>query len=182
MGVSKLGIMVKDIRSPCTPYHSTGHWFLADIFHCDPRIPFTPGDPSIPPTPLTWNGTTFIGYRLRGRIHDQIEVPPGCYLIRARAKCGNVVTQLAFVEVGCEETKCVTLIPTTVQYCLTATMAGLMQIITDPPGEKALQEKCRHAIDAIKEVAALLPKDVFPEISLKELAELEKKVQEKKEK
>lgn len=164
MADSTLSILVRDRNRPCAPYFTTKHPFYVDIFHCD----FTP---------LTWKGTTYKGYKLKVNIHDQVKVPPGCYIVRAYAHCNNVVTEMAMVQVGCDATVCVSLLPTTVRYCLDRAIIGLKHGTTSTTkiSEKIPKDKINEAIRALESVKEYLPKEeVIPEL-YKEVEEILKK-------
>ena len=143
---SILSITVRDSVHPCAPYHSTGHPFYAQIFQCDG-------------TPLPWRGVNYSWFPMqvagpgRGRIHAQVRVPPGCYLIRAVATCKNVVTDWAWVDLGCNQTVCVNLVPPSVIQCTNRVVLGLQ--IADrlpkdpklpaPPAEDEIHRMIREA-------------------------------------
>jgi hypothetical protein len=172
MGASRLSIIIRDVYHPCAPYFSTGHWFYVDIINCDG-------------TYLTWNGTLYRKYKLRQGIHDQIEVPPGCYIVRGYAWCNNVTCELAMVVVGCDETACVCLLPTGVRTCI----ARLITALQLPEIERKIPQHVENAIKALKTVSEYLPADVFPppfpvsaEEMIKEIKELHGKEKESAEK
>ena len=157
MADSILSIIIRDPTHPCAPYQSTGHSFRVQIFHCDG-------------TPLFWKGVnlgipgvwlTQPGIR-RGRIHAQLKVPPGCYLIRAIAQCKNVVSDWAYVGVGCDQTVCVSLTIPTVRHCIQRVIAGLNFGTLDPPGGEervadVLPEEVKEATRILKILADKLP-------------------------
>ena len=142
---STISILVRDADKPCAPYQTTGHWFYVDIFNCDGKY-------------LKWRGVTYKSYRLRERIHDQIKVPSGCYIIRGYAPCLNVTCDLAMVVVGCKETVCVNLLPTRVRLCLRRLTTALHL----PEIREKIPELVEAATGTLKEVAEYLPKPVFP--------------------
>jgi len=162
---SIISILVRDKDHPCSPYFTTGHWFYIDVFTCDG-------------TYLTWKGITYKRYPLRERIHDQIKVPPGCYIIRGYAPCLNVTCELAMVVVGCDETVCVNLLPTGVRTCI----GRLVTALQLPEIRNKIPQQVEAAVKALKEVAEYLPRDVFPPplpLSVEEmLKEAEKKPKE----
>jgi hypothetical protein len=126
-------------------------------------------------TYLTWRGVTYRKYRLRERIHDQIKVPPGCYIIRAYASCNNVTCELAMVVVGCNETVCVCLLPTGVRTCI----SRLIEALQLPEIRQKIPEKVEVAMKVLKEVAEILPKDDFPPPLPATIEELVKEAKEK---
>lgn len=154
MGYSKLDITIRDRDHPCAPYFTTGHSFTVDIRYCD--------------------GTYFKrAYPLRDRVHDQIEVPPGSYIIRGYAWCNNILTDLAMVNVGCDQTVCVNLLPTTVRDCWWRAVVGALFGTTSAPiKEKVPAEVLDKLVRTINEALKYLPKDVFPfELTEEELRE-----------
>ena len=115
-----------------------------------------------------------MGYKLKEGIHSQIKVPPGCYIVRAYAHCNNVVTEMAMVQVGCDATVCVSLLPTTVRYCIDRTIIGLKYgtASTTKISEKVPKDKINEAIRVLESVKEYLPKEeVIPEM-YKELEEI----------
>jgi hypothetical protein len=159
MADSLLSVTVRDTEHPCAPYQSTGHTFFVQIFHCDGK-------------PLFWNGVDFRGPvpletpgQRQGRIHGQFKVPPGCYLVRSIASCKNVVTDWAWVNVGCDQTVCVDLVPPSVIHCIHRVIAGLLLGTVDPPeaGEQTVAQlapkEVQEAVEALKRIAERLPSD-----------------------
>jgi len=146
---STISILVRDKDHPCAPYSGV-HQFAVDILNCDG-------------TYLTWKGVTYRGYRLRERIHDQIKVPPGCYIIRGHSMvpCTNIECELAMVVVGCDETICVCLLPTGVFTC-TIRLRPALQLALEVPEIRKAERQVTAAIKALDDVAKYLPKDVFP--------------------
>jgi hypothetical protein len=130
------------------------------IFNCDGK-------------PLFWNGVNYgrpfpldVPGEKGGRIHGQVKVPPGCYLVRAIASCKNVVTDWAWVEVGCGQTACVDLVPPSVINCIQRVVAGLSLGTVDPPkaGEETVAQmmpaEVKQAVELLNKIAEKLPKDV----------------------
>lgn len=175
MADSILSITVRDRRKPCAPYFTTTHQFYVDIMYCD----FTP---------LTWGGRRYIRYPLKQRIHDQIRVPPGCYIIKGYAPCHNVLTELVMVQVPCNSTICVSLLPTTVRFCIERAILGIQHGTVVMSKEKKVKdkvpkEKIDKAVKALKEIKELLPEDEFPyglPVSPEELEKEEKKREKQK--
>lgn len=180
MADSTLSIIIRDPAHPCAPYQSTRHSFRVQIFHCDG-------------TPLFWKGVNLglPGFWLvepgakGGRIHAQVKVPPGCYLVRAIATCKNVITDWAYVGVGCDQTVCVNLTIPTVRHCVQRTIAALHLGTLDPPeGERRVVEQMPEEVERAAEllgiIADKLPPDPpeFPapptEKEIRELLEEEK--------
>ena len=171
MADSTISILVRDKDNPCRPYPSPLQ-FLVDILHCDG-------------TYLTWKGITYRAYALRGGIHDQVKVPPGCYILRAYHPCGpNVNTQYAMAIVGCNETVCVNLLPTGLWTCTGNLIVALQVPVAIYPEAimRKIPKKVEAAIKALEEVKEYVPRDEFPPplpVTIKEMAELVKEAEEK---
>ncbi len=171
---SIISIMIRDPVHPCGPYDRTGHSFRVDIFNCD----FTP---------LFYKGITYNNFPLNvkgkkgGSIHRQIRVPPGFYLIRGHARCHNVVTEWAMVQVGCGTTVCVNLLPTSIHYCLLRTVGAILA--TDQV-KKIYAKEADEVVRAINKLLKRMPRTLMPAPpTAKQLEELEneEKEEEKKE-
>lgn len=155
---SILSITVRDSIHPCAPYQATGHNFYGQIYHCDG-------------TPLRWKGVNYSLFPMQvpgpggGRIHAQVRVPPGCYIIRAVATCKNVMTDWTWAELGCNQTLCVNLVPPTVRHCIDRTILGLLLGTADPPqaGEetvaKMMPKEVQEAVSVLKKIREKLPPD-----------------------
>jgi hypothetical protein len=161
MADSILSITVRDTTHPCAPYQTTTHSFKVQIFHCDG-------------TPLFWRGINYKdGFWLNvpgakgGLIHAQVRVPPGCYLIRAVAHCKNVVTDWAWVGVGCDQTVCVNLVPPAVKDCIRLMVLGAHLGTLDPPekGETTVWDmmprEVKSAVEVLTKFASELPTDTL---------------------
>jgi len=162
--MGEIDILIKDPSYPCAPYRRTGHRFYVDIMHCDGSF-------------LEWKGITYNNYPLAQRIHDQVKVPAGCYVVRAAALCGNVTTQTAVVQVCCNEKVCVNLLATSPRFCFVTAMLALHpEIIREVP-----RDVLDNADDALGKVIEHLPKvPIEPPADLvKELLKREKQEKEK---
>jgi Common central domain of tyrosinase len=155
---SCLSVTVRDARHPCAPYRSSEHSFQVEIYHCDGL-------------PLFWNGVSFAGGvplqvpgAAGGMIHGQFAVPPGCYLVRAAATCHNVVTDWAWVNVGCGATVCVDLVPPTVRHCIERALTGITLGTVDHEQQvhDLAPREARTATNALKRLAGRLPADPLP--------------------
>jgi len=159
MSDSILSITIRDTAHPCAPYQSTRHTFFVQIFHCDGKPLFWRGVNYSKPFPLDVPGEK------GGRIHAQIKVPPGCYLVRGIAACKNVVTDWAWVGVGCDQTVCVNLVPPSVINCINRVVAGLKLGTVDPPKEgeapvaKIMPKEVKEAVEILKKITDKLPRD-----------------------
>jgi hypothetical protein len=161
-GDAVLSILVRDPGHPCAPYQSSGHSFYVQIFHCDGL-------------PLVWQGVDYgvfpgvpmaISGPKGGRIQLDVDVPSGCYLVRALAACKNVVSDWAYAEACCGETICVNLILPTVKHCLLRMAVSLQAATIDPEGEEdrvvdVWPREVRDATATLLRIAELLPDDSF---------------------
>lgn len=159
MADSIVSITVRDTEHPCAPYQSTQHTFFVQIYNCDGKPLFWKGVNFGRPIPLQEPG------HQGGRIHGQFKVPPGSYLVRSIASCKNVITDWAWVGVGCDETVCVDLVPPSVIHCIQRVIAGLLLGTVDPPeaGEQTVAQlapkEVQEAVEALTRVADRLPRD-----------------------
>jgi hypothetical protein len=166
---SLLSITVRDTTFPCAPYRTTEHSFLVDIFNCDGL-------------PLFWKGLTYISHPLDtagaagGRVHGQVKIPAGSYLVRAKAQCKNVVSDWAWVNVGCDETVCVDIVLPSVRDCINRVLAGLQLGTVDPPaeGEEMVrdvvgEEEVKRAVEVLTMISERLPRtEQLPEVPTEE--------------
>ena len=113
MGMSKLNIWIRDTVHPLLPYQSTAHSYRAVILSCE-----------TPPTPLDYGAVSGGVFPLTdpgpagGKIHGEVEVPPGTYLVRAWATCKNVWTSWAWVQAPAGKMVSVNLITNRFRECL----------------------------------------------------------------
>jgi hypothetical protein len=168
MGLSKLSIWVRDTAHPCIPYQSTGHSYIAVIFSCDLQ-PLHFGSVKNGLYPLTDPG------KGGGRIHGQVEVPPGCYIIVGVATCKNIYTDMAMIQVGCDQEVCVNLITKSLSTCTGQIIAALniAQVLgpgyapSSPAGKAIPKEVLSKAIGALEELSKHIPKDhILPAIPI----------------
>jgi len=182
MGMSKLSIWVRDTSHPCLPYQSTGHSWIAIILTCDLQ-PLYFGAVKNGVYPLTDPG------KAGGRVHGQVDVPPGCYIVLAVATCKNIYTDMAMVQVCCNEETCVNLIPKSLSTCSgqlitalnIASILGPGYAPSSPAGQEIPKEVISRAISALEELRKRLPEDtILPRLpvsldDLKKMAEKERK-------
>ncbi len=157
-GDAVLSILVRDPVHPCAPYQSTKHSFYVQIFHCDGA-------------PLIWKGVNYgIPVQMTlpgpkgGRIQIDVAVPSGCYIVRALAKCKNVVSDWAYVEACCGNTVCVNLVLPTVKHCIQRMVTALHWGTLDPEGQEdrlldVYPREVEEATGMLLRIADLLPKD-----------------------
>lgn len=179
MTMSKLSIWVRDTVHPCLPYQSTTHSWSAIILTCDLQ-------------PLHFGAVKNGVYQLTdpgkagGRVHGQVEVPPGCYIVLAAATCKNIFTDMAVVQVGCGEEACVNLITKTLSTCTgqliyalnIASFLGPNYTPSSSAGKEIPKEVVSRAITALDELRRHLPEDhVLPmlPISLDDLRKMAEK-------
>lgn len=180
MGMSKLSIWVRDTAHPCLPYQSTGHSWYAVIWTCDLQ-PLHFGRVKNGFFALTTPG------KLGGKVHGQVEVPPGCYLVVAYATCKNVFTDFAMVQVGCNVETCVNLLPKAASTCLgqlvvtlnVAKWLGPGYSPSCPAGREIPTEVLSNAITSLEELRKYLPEDTITPrlVSMDELKKLAKETQ-----
>ena len=107
----KICVYVRDVKHPADLYDTTGHWFAVSVHEVGSNAP------------LIWKGTNFnwIWLPFTGefnRVAGEFEVPAGTYLVRGYAFCYNVVTNIAWVQVGDGEIVPVNLVPASVAMCV----------------------------------------------------------------
>lgn len=172
MGVAKLNVWVKDTDFPCKPDIKTQVWFI-DVILCDGTF-------------LNWCGKKYYGVDRTVCGHVEIEVPPGCYVVRGRSCIpgyGNFTTDMTMVTVSCGDTACVQLVPSGFQICARDLIAAidmhvLQGTVTDVEAQPAIKE--------IKAVAAVVAERVgksrfSPPIGpVADLIELTQKVNEER--
>ena len=180
MGLSKLSIWIRDTAHPCLPYESTGHSWVAAILSCGLKpLHFAAVKNGL--FPLTDPG------KAGGRVHGQVEVPPGCYIVVAFSTCKNVFTDMAMVQVGCNTEVCVNLITKRLSTCTGQLIAALNVAAVLGPGynpssaerSKIPKEVISKAIEVLQELNRHMPPDpVLPALpvsidDLKKMAEKE---------
>jgi hypothetical protein len=157
---SYLSVTVRDPKHPCAPYANSAHSFEVEVYHCDGHPLFWKGVHYGAGVPLTVPGAG------GGMIHGEFAVPNGCYLVRAAAPCHNVVTDWAWVTVGCCERACVDLVPPTVRHCIERAAAGIARGTADHEQHvhDLAPREARTALNALRRLAAKLPADPLPAV------------------
>jgi len=146
MGMAKLNVWVSGLDEPCKVDNRT--WYVT-IYDCDGNV-------------LEWCGKKYVVLPAKCG-HLEVEVPPGCYYIKAvwgfRLVGGiyyvNHFTDAAIVQARCNETTCVKLFNPSVHRC------GIIYLhaIRDLVKQKAIPvEVAKKAEAAIEEVLKNVPK------------------------
>jgi|GEM_PF-1726472 len=175
-GKAMLLITVRDPAHPGTVYQSTPDSFFVQIFACDgqPLVRDGVDYGTFPGAPMTIPGP------MGGRVQIDLEVPSGCYLVRALGRCKNVISDWAYVEVSRGATVHVNLVLPTVRHCLLRMAASLRLATIDPAGQEdrlvaVWPNEVSIATDGLLAVAQELPDDSpdFPEApDFEEIVEL----------
>jgi hypothetical protein len=108
MGMAKLNVWITDLGKTCEM--AKRDWVIA-IFTCDGKV-------------LEWCGRKYDSIPAKCG-HAEIEVPPGCYTLRATAHSwwangilyGNWATDRTVVQACCDQHYCVTLYAPSAQAC-----------------------------------------------------------------
>ena len=165
MGMAKLNIWISAIDDPCLVDNRT--WYVT-IYDCDGNV-------------LQWCGRKYVVLAAKCG-HLEVEVPPGCYYIKAvwgfRFVGGiyyvNHFTDAAIVQAACDQSVCVKLFNPSVHRC------GIivLQAIRDLVQQRAIKpELARQHEAALNAVLANVPKPMKA-FELDHLEELEKLVKE----
>lgn len=142
MGIAKLNIWLTETDKPCKIFDRT---FWVSIFTCDGQI-------------LSWADKEYKLLEAENG-HLEIEVPPGCYYIRAASiHCENAYSDSAVVRVGCGDKACVTLMLPSLRRCVDLVVAGLRHPIAR---ERVPAELINPAVTALNEVAQRLGTPVY---------------------
>ncbi|HUX06759.1 MAG TPA: hypothetical protein VMX35_05535 [Acidobacteriota bacterium] len=177
--MSELSIWIRDTADPCLPYKSTSHSWIAVIWSCGIK-PLAFGDVRDGFFPLNVPGAA------RGRVHGQVKVPPGCYIVFAFSPCKNIFTDMTYVQVGCGETACVNLVTKrfsscTYQLIKTIDIAAALGKHYKPGSEEKEipRELLDHAKKALEKLLDFLPDDPVVNALKTTDRHLEKLAQEK---
>ena len=175
MGLSKLNIWVSGMDDPCSVSDRT--WYVT-IYDCDGNV-------------LQWCGRRYVVMPARCG-HLEVEVPPGCYYIKAVWGFGVVVpglvyrvnhfTDAAIVQACCHQTVCVKLFNPSVHRCGYIYVKALQDLVKQKGIRPAVARQAQEALNAVLQE---LPRPV-KEFELGHEDEIEKLVvelgeQEKKE-
>ena len=149
MGLAKLQIWITSEGDPCNISERDEHdnlpWRVA-IMHCDGRV-------------LRWCGRDYFNLLARCG-HLEVEVPPGCYVIRAAdgmaltptgGVTGNHWSDHAVVTACCDESTCVTLFAPSAHTCGHGFLQVLDRLIAHDRVPREAGEEARRALTAIIE-------------------------------
>lgn len=144
MGMAKLNIFVSGIDDPCGVDNRT--WYVT-IYDCDGNV-------------LDWCGKRYVVLRAEcGHLH--VDVPPGCYYIKA--VWGFVVvipglvyrvnhfTDAAIVTACCEETTCVKLFNPSAHRCGYIYVRALRDLVAQKAIGPELAAGVEEAVEAINQ-------------------------------
>jgi len=154
-GFSILNVTIRDSRFPCNPYASTSHNFAVFVFNCNLTI-----------SRAQW--LTGIGPG-GGRIYGEVKVPEGSYLVVAAARCANVITNWAYVNVCCGKEECVNLIPRSFARCLYEFRTAAREALRTPAypfgtpvkeNDKAIRAALEKTAQALEELNKYFPIDI----------------------
>jgi len=173
MGMAKLQIWFTAEGSPCTiserhedPQHSHGGtlpWEVA-IMHCNGKV-------------LNWCHRRYVGIKAPCG-YVEIEVPPGCYVIRGGESMGvnahggvtgNHMTDHAVVTACCDESTCVTLFAPSLHSCVHGVVVAVRDAIAF---NKIPAELGKPVLTALKALSERLPKSDFDDEAIPVMEEL----------
>ena len=149
MGMARLNIWITDLGHPCKM--AQRDWVVA-IAGCDGKV-------------LEWCGKTYDSVPAPCG-HVDLEVPPGCYVIRASAHTwwseglliGNWATDRAVVQACCDEHHCVTLYAPSVMACWVPLFEIVLQVMAD---KGKVPREALQALRTVNEAIAKQPATEF---------------------
>ncbi len=163
--MSKINVWISSTGNPC---EITNEQFYVEVLHCNGKI-------------LEWCGKRY-AYLPTKCGHLELEVPPGCYIIRAahwimkdHPYVGNGVTHYGLVNACCEHTYCITLYNPGVHVCWGSLGFALNMLVKD----NVLTGEVNKAMDAIKKEIDKLPITNFEKENVKAFDEMFITLQEK---
>lgn len=104
--------------------------------------------------------------------HLEVDVPPGCYIVRAWVCWGNLWTDRAMVIVGCGQEGCVNLFVPRAQHCIRGVILPLLKVAR---GLRLQPDKLRAATEVLMAAG-----EVQREELLRELTDLTTELKESK--
>ena len=175
MGMARLQIWITSEGAPCKISERDEHdnlpWVVA-IWHCSGEL-------------LEWCGRKYFNIVAKCG-HVEIEVPPGCYIIRAADGMGisangqvwgNHWSDHAVVTACCDENTCVTLFAPSAHSCGIGFLAVLERLVA---AKKIAPELGREAIQALKKVLEKTPQTNWDKLALPAMDALLKEAEKKK--
>ena|SRR5215207_8630370 len=149
MGMARLNIWITDLGHPCKM--AQRDWVVA-IAGCDGKV-------------LEWCGKKYDSVPAPCG-HVDLEVPPGCYVIRASAHTwwseglliGNWATDRAVVQACCDEHHCVTLYAPSVMACWIPLFEIVLQVMAD---KGKVPREALQALRTVNEAIAKQPATEF---------------------
>ena len=142
MGMAKLNVFVSGIDDPCTVDDRT--WYVT-IYNCDGSV-------------LQWCGRRYVVMRAPCG-HLEVEVPPGCYYIKAvwgyrvitpgLVYRANHFTDAAIVTACCEQTTCVKLFNPSAHRCGYIYLRAIRDLTAQKAVDRKLHQQVANAVEAV---------------------------------
>lgn len=141
MGMAKINVWVSDLDDPCSVSSRT--WYVT-IYDCDGNV-------------LEWCGRRYVVMPARCG-HLEVEVPPGCYYIKAVWGFTpvspvrfwvNHFTDAAIVQARCDESVCVTLFTPSAHRCGYIYLRAIRDLAKQKAIEPAAAKEAEAAINAV---------------------------------
>jgi hypothetical protein len=178
MSTATLNVYITELGEPCTV--TNRRWVVA-VSHCDGTVlnwsegryrhrsgdPWTKIEPHVPPsTPPLPQGWYYDSIPADNG-HVEIEVPPGCYVLRATMHSwfthgliyGNWATDHAVVQACCGHDVCVTLYAPTGPQCAVPLFDFVIPLLVQQKIVK--RDDAQRAIDAMRAVFERAPRSSF---------------------
>jgi hypothetical protein len=165
MGMAKINIWISAMDDPCLVDSRT--WYVT-IYDCDGNV-------------LEWCGRKYVVLPAKCG-HLEVEVPPGCFLLRAVWSFSlvggiyyvNHFTDAAIVQAVCEQTTCVKLYNPSIHRCGTIILRAVKDLVLQKVVKPELAKQYEVALNA---VLANVPRPLKG-FELDHLDEIEKMVRE----
>ena len=94
--------------------------------------------------------------------HIEVDVPPGCYIVRAWVCWGNLWTDRAMVIVGCGQEGCVNLFVPEAQHCIRAALLPAVKVARDL---RLQTDKLRVATEVLMAAGEVQREDLLRELA-----------------
>jgi len=144
MGMAKLNIWISGIDDPCAVDSRT--WYVT-IYDCDGNV-------------LEWCGRRYVVLRAKCG-HLEVEVPPGCYYIKAVWGFSVVIPGLVYrvnhftdagiVQARCDKTTCIKLFNPSAHRCGYIYVRALRDLVRQKAINPELAKQAEEAINATLE-------------------------------